>query len=167
MTQPGLAACQGQGAVADAPVTCVAVGMVAILCVQFGVFLSLINPSRAGGNTVFFRVRTILTEPSKVHVLHPPCEGDKPKPLVHNPYTLHPFSHWEEPPAHHPWVLLPGWPRWHQQEEHGCSMKEKLSDWFQGEQDPSLHLQIQIVSWLMPWLGDTLRSFKWLFCKNK
>lgn len=38
---------QGKDAVADAAVTCVAVLMVVILCFQFGVFLSLINPSRA------------------------------------------------------------------------------------------------------------------------
>lgn len=64
MTQPSLAAHQGQGAVADAAVTCVAVHMVAILCVQFGVFLSLINPSRTEGNVVFLHVRNIFTEPS-------------------------------------------------------------------------------------------------------
>lgn len=91
--QPRCAAAhQGRGAVADAAVTCVAVLMVAILRFQFGVFLSLINHSRAGGKVVFLRVRNILAELSKVHVLHPPCEGDQPKALVHSPYALRPLS---------------------------------------------------------------------------
>lgn len=45
----GTAAHQGQGAMADAAVTCAAVLIVVILCFQLGVFLSIINPSRAEG----------------------------------------------------------------------------------------------------------------------
>lgn len=116
------AARQGRGAVGEAAVTCMAMLMVSILCFQFGVFLSLVNHSRAGGEIVF----NILTELCKVHVLQSRVKvtSQSPKFIDPMPRVLSPAG---KATSLSPHVPLPGWPWHHQGEKQGCSRKGKLS----------------------------------------
>lgn len=149
------AAHQGRGAVADAAVTCVAVLAVAILCFQVGAFPSLVNCSRPEGRVVFFLVRNVLAEPSKVRV-----QVTSQSPEFG---ALHPTSFLLLGKAPSPSPLCPAARVAPAASAGGAQMlhegKADVLLMSRGTRS-SLLLCAAVGSWLAPGQGDTLGSFR-------